>query len=480
MIFSSFITSIAVVLNLFANHNTCCRVVAFAFHKSEESAIQNTVRTSTSTRTGTMQNVKLDATVAPAPNTDSDSDSVSPSNDDVIPLIYLPNENRNGNRNEKKSGNDKQNKESCKSLSLSSLEMEIEMKKETSRSLVDALQNSGFLLVQSPLLTCEHQSAALEAARTFLKSKSKSSDQDGVIEQHPTDPKTYAMLDCKDIICDVDCQDTCSENVNENGNENGNPFKQYVETLQMIKMDILRHIAIGLELQDPNYFVRLHDEHNDTLRLISYHACTNTETVTDTDTDEHHVSMSPKHVGNRCKEHSDYGTITLLSTDGVSGLEIFHHGQWIPVPYIEGALVVNIGSLLSGWSRGKLKATLHRVAGPASLNSQSPKEDLLEAVGRERTSIAFFADPNKDVSDLLTMSASKEKEYEHEHENENDPLQGMSVQEYLNWRSGGSGVARSGVSFTNQECNEIETEMDHPRTKGNENESENGKGEEAR
>ena len=56
----------------------------------------------------------------------------------------------------------------------------------------------------------------------------------------------------------------------------------------------------------------------------------------------------------------------------------------------------------------------------------------------------------------------------------------MSVQEYLNWRSGGSGVARSGVSFTNQECNEIETEMDHPRTKGNENESENGRGEEAR
>ena len=58
--------------------------------------------------------------------------------------------------------------------------------------------------------------------------------------------------------------------------------------------------------------------------------------------------------------------------------------------------------------------------------------------------------PNKDVTDLLTMSASKEREYERERErerereNENDPLQGMSVQEYLNWRSGGSGVARSG------------------------------------
>lgn len=213
-------------------------------------------------------------------------------------------------------------------------------------------------------------------------------------------------------------------------------------------MDILQHIAIGLGLES-HFFTRLHDQHNDTLRLISYHPTV--ESVDKSGSSMPQQQSAPE-MGNRCKEHSDYGTITLLSTDGVSGLELFHEGKWMPVPYIPGTLVVNIGSLLSNWTGGVLKATLHRVAGPASLNSTSKKEDLLKAVTRRRTSIAFFADPNEEVSVQLNRNLKGEGL-----ESAGDwgsSLGSMSVAEYTKWRSGGIGMndrSRSGVSFTNEE-----------------------------
>jgi len=245
----------------------------------------------------------------------------------------------------------------------------------------------------------------------------------------------------------------------------GTIIREYVTALRSIKMDVLRHISVGLfepedggndnsndtddnKKIDVDLFAKLHNEHNDTLRLITY-LPTHSETT-----------------GNRCKEHSDYGTITLLSTDGVSGLELFHEGQWLPVPHVEGALVVNVGSLLAGWTNGALRATLHRVAGPASLNSGSDRDVLLEAVNRARTSVAFFVDPNHDVAESLvattttakatakataTATATATAKATTEKDDLAVALGGMSVGEYIRFRSGGDGVRRSGVSFTAKE-----------------------------
>ena len=294
----------------------------------------------------------------------------------------------------------------------------------TSRALVSALQDSGFALVRSPLLTKDLQSNALEAASRFLGAPPNASaidvagdnDDENAIRkplveviEHPTDPKVYAMLDSNDQFDFVSADRT---------------IRDYVRALEAIKMDVLRHIAAGLGMSDVDFFANLHGEHNDTLRLITYHATFSEDT------------------GNRCKEHSDYGTITLLSTDGNSGLELFQDGNWLPVPFVEGALVINVGSLLAGWTNGSLKATLHRVAGPASANSCSDRKVLLEAVHRPRTSVAFFADPNRDVSESLQATQS---------DFATDPLEGMSVAEYIRWRSGGDGAERSGVSFTEKE-----------------------------
>jgi hypothetical protein len=136
------------------------------------------------------------------------------------------------------------------------------------------------------------------------------------------------------------------------------------------------------------------------------------------------------------------GTLTLLLNDGVGGLEAFVDDKWQPVPFVEGSIVVNIGSILSEWTQQKLKATLHRVAGPASTGSCTSKEDLLRAVSVPRISIAYFADPNETVSTILNERGNVAGNGDH---------QSMSIAEYIKWRSGGENDNRSGVAFTSTE-----------------------------
>ncbi|XP_076951043.1 azadirone synthase LFS-like [Bidens hawaiensis] len=83
--------------------------------------------------------------------------------------------------------------------------------------------------------------------------------------------------------------------------------------------------------------------------------------------------------------HSDYGLITLLATDGVSGLQICKDKDakpqvWEYVEPIKGAFVVNLGDMLERWSNGVFRSTLHRVLGN----------------GEERYSVPYFVEPGHD------------------------------------------------------------------------------------
>ena len=80
--------------------------------------------------------------------------------------------------------------------------------------------------------------------------------------------------------------------------------------------------------------------------------------------------------------HSDYGSVTLLMTDGVGGLQVQPRGaDWMDVPHVPGAYVVNIGDCLMRWSNDIYISTPHRVLPPKAT----------------RRSIAFFLDPNPDA-----------------------------------------------------------------------------------
>ncbi|QBF30688.1 isopenicillin N synthase family oxygenase [Thalassococcus sp. S3] len=118
---------------------------------------------------------------------------------------------------------------------------------------------------------------------------------------------------------------------------------------------------LGLE---PGYFDPFFDAPMATLRLLSYPAGTGVA----------------GEIG--AGAHTDYGSITLLMTDGEAGLQVRPRGgDWIDVPHKPGAFVVNIGDCLMRWSNDIYVSNPHRVLPPA----------------RPRRSIAFFLDPNPDA-----------------------------------------------------------------------------------
>lgn len=104
----------------------------------------------------------------------------------------------------------------------------------------------------------------------------------------------------------------------------------------------------------------------------------------------------------RAGAHSDYGSITLLfQRPGQPGLEILtREGTWAPVPVQPEVtmtptssssssnappILINIGDLLSYWTDGLLKSTVHRVVFPLAEQRVPNPQD--------RYSIAFFCHP---------------------------------------------------------------------------------------
>ncbi|CAN1151735.1 1-aminocyclopropane-1-carboxylate oxidase homolog 1 [Linum perenne] len=69
-----------------------------------------------------------------------------------------------------------------------------------------------------------------------------------------------------------------------------------------------------------------------------------------------------------CVHHTDIDFLTVILQDQVGGLQVLRHNSWIDVPYVPGALVVNIGDMLQLISNDKFISALHRVraknAGP--------------------------------------------------------------------------------------------------------------------
>jgi len=124
-----------------------------------------------------------------------------------------------------------------------------------------------------------------------------------------------------------------------------------------------RAFAIDLDLR-PDFFADKLDRPMAVLRLLHYPT----------------APARPEQGQLGAGEHTDYGCVTLLATDGVGGLEVrIRNGEWLKAPHVDGAFVCNIGDCLMRWTNDIYVSTPHRVVSPA---------------GRERYSIAFFLDPN--------------------------------------------------------------------------------------
>lgn len=84
--------------------------------------------------------------------------------------------------------------------------------------------------------------------------------------------------------------------------------------------------------------------------------------------------------------HADWGFLTLLLQDGTGGLQALPPGEpeWVDVPPVPEALVVNVGEMLEVATHGYLAATRHRV--------------LPCAPGTTRESVGFFWSPRLDAT----------------------------------------------------------------------------------
>lgn len=60
-------------------------------------------------------------------------------------------------------------------------------------------------------------------------------------------------------------------------------------------------------------------------------------------------------------EHTDNDFITVLLQDHIGGLQIRYENNWVDVPPVAGALVVNIGDLMQLITNDKFKSVKHRV-----------------------------------------------------------------------------------------------------------------------
>ncbi|KJF61352.1 oxidoreductase [Coccidioides immitis RS] len=156
---------------------------------------------------------------------------------------------------------------------------------------------------------------------------------------------------------------------------------------------ILTLLALGLGIPS-DWFTTRHDSSKGpsgvTFRFLYYPSIQSPST-----------STFQQNIDVRAGAHSDYGSITLLfQRDGQPGLEIqTPTGGWAPVPIRPQQestttsfppILVNIGDLLSYWTNGLLKSTVHRVVFPVEQQSGSSHGD-------DRYSMAYFCHPLDDT-----------------------------------------------------------------------------------
>ncbi|KAI0122837.1 hypothetical protein BJ170DRAFT_704134 [Xylariales sp. AK1849] len=167
---------------------------------------------------------------------------------------------------------------------------------------------------------------------------------------------------------------------------------------------ILLLFGIGLGVDPPDYFKAAHSSSlpsGSTLRFLYY-------PPPDTSS-----GPSIQATDVRAGAHSDYGSITLLfRLKGQAGLEVLTPSAvWAPVPvHPPGTendpsppVLVNIGDLLSYWTNGLLRSTVHRVSFDAgSVKGESSSEP--------RYTIVFFCHP-ADETRLNAVPSERVKDF---------------------------------------------------------------------
>ena len=141
---------------------------------------------------------------------------------------------------------------------------------------------------------------------------------------------------------------------------------EYFGVMHSLGMRLTGHLALALG-QPKNFFDGHFSDSMSALRLLHYNP----------------TKSAPAEGVFACGEHTDYGMLTLLKTDSIPGLQVKPRGgDWIDVPPLPGAFIVNLGDMLQRWSNDLFCSTPHRV---------------LNTTGQHRYSVPFFFEPDFDT-----------------------------------------------------------------------------------
>lgn len=274
----------------------------------------------------------------------------------------------------------------------------------TARELLDAATSQGFLFLEGHDFTQKEVDKLFELSKSFFELpnnyKSKypvDSSNHGYVMmgKENLDPNGQKQGDPKEALNIANLNFETGKSLNiipdwiSENQERDELISNTILRLYRLSIKILRMLARALEIEDDethrikgeNWFASKYasdSESGSTFRLLHY-PC--------------QKSLNPESVI-RAGAHTDYGSMTLLfQKENQEGLEIFSpiSKKWEQVPFIPSTiekmappLVVNIGDLLSYWTAGLLKSTIHRVKFPAKA----------QELGQDRYSIVFFSHPS--------------------------------------------------------------------------------------
>ncbi|KAE9581726.1 hypothetical protein CGMCC3_g2067 [Colletotrichum fructicola] len=174
------------------------------------------------------------------------------------------------------------------------------------------------------------------------------------------DPKNQRVGDYKEAFNFGEFKDAKAQQPLPPTIQPNEPFlNSFRDQCHALCLELLNLLGIGLEVDPPTFFSAAHlREKGDSgtiLRMLYYPPSS--------------ATSSPDDV--RAGAHSDYGSLTLLfRLRGQAGLEILtRENTWAPVPVTPpGAeadalppILINIGDLLSYWTNGMFRSTVHRV-----------------------------------------------------------------------------------------------------------------------
>jgi isopenicillin N synthase-like dioxygenase len=267
-----------------------------------------------------------------------------------------------------------------------------QLNQETGKKVLDASAEYGFLYLATDTTPFTSQLIA----RTFQLSKSlfelplsekseywiESATNRGYtgVRNEILDPESQVQGDLKEAwnFGETDGAGSLQQPVPKSASlDVSQGVKDFEEACKATCERVLDLLALGLELKDDDvkwFSSKHHQPSGSIVRFLRYPP----------------VDEKDREANVGAGAHSDYGSVTLLfQQPGGRGLEIRGpDGSWKGVEVIPKGykgdtppIVVNIGDLLSYWTKGLLKSTVHRVMMPP---------DATE----DRYSIAYFCHPN--------------------------------------------------------------------------------------